>query len=81
MLDKSDMVDEEKEESVQEPVRDGDKEKLEPDQDDSKEEESIPDDGKKEEKIQVNEINLNWHSGTKLSKVGRPRESKIKFRK
>ena len=51
MLDKSDMVDEEKEESVQEPVRDGDKEKLEPDQDDSKEEESIPDDGKKKRKF------------------------------
>ena len=93
LLDKSDMVDEEKEESVQEPVRDGDREKLEPAQDDSKEkeesipddakekEESIPDDGKEEEKIQVNKFNLNWHSGTKLSKVGRPRESKVKFRK
>ena len=29
----------------------------------------------------MNKFNLNWHSGTKLSKVGHPRASKVKFRK
>ena len=58
MLDKSDRVDGEKEESVQETVRDGDIEKLEPDQDDSKEEESIPDDGKKKRKFKLTRLTL-----------------------
>ena len=49
------------------------KENLEPDQDDIKEkEQSVP---------VMNKFNINWHSGTKLSKVGRPRESKVKFKK
>ena len=79
LLDKRDMVEVEKES-----VQDVDREKVQPDQDDAKEKEDSIQEAVKEEKIQVkvkNKFNLNWHSGTKLSKVGRPRESKVKFRK